>query len=334
LAPKQRSDDHLQEALKSQYVLRSLFLHRKLREKSFQELIAKVEVLDASALQWDLAQLHISKTAFDYISKTRIKPTKVFCHPNVLIQDQRLATYYRGLSGISQKGISKLSVNTAPLEEGRVKVLMFERALKISQGLNRIISTIIDGDINYSLEDARRLLLAAIGITFDGSWRNEVGETATRQVQEMLLKFIAAKKLFKGKKSLEADIVNSRITPAPVLLKNDWQLIFSTDPDVGIYDKKSQLKVAIEVKGGIDDAGALERYGAARKSFDKARRENVRCTTIYLASCVTQAVQERIEQDGLVSQIWNLTNILLDEQERQKFLKELFKYQVRLDYKE
>jgi len=327
--PKKHPIDHLQEALKSQYVLRSLFLHKKLQEKSFQDLIQNVEALNDPALQWDLQELHISKSAFAYINKALIKPTKVFCHPYVLIKNPPLATYYRGLSGISQKGISKLAANTASLEENRVKKLEFDRALKISQGFNRIISTIIDGDINYSLEDARRLLLATIGITLDGSWRNQVGETATRQVQEMLLKFISERNLSKKEPSKKGD---SGITQKPIVLKNDWQIVFSSDPDVGIYDKTDQLRVAIEVKGGIDDAGALERYGAARKSFDKARHENVRCTTIYLASCVTKAVEQRIKQDGLVSQTWNLTNILLDEQEREEFLKELFKYQVRLDY--
>ena len=38
----------------------------------------------------------------------------------------------------------------------------------------------------------------------------------------------------------------------------------------------------IEVKGGTDSAGALERYGAAKKSFEHAIEVSPRCKNFYI----------------------------------------------------
>ncbi|MBE9216583.1 hypothetical protein IQ247_28660 [Plectonema cf. radiosum LEGE 06105] len=68
----------------------------------------------------------------------------------------------------------------------------------------------------------------------------------------------------------------------------------------------------IEIKGGTDPAGALERYGAAKKSFEEAFRINPEVNT-------------RIENDSTISTYFNLTEILTEQKLQYKnFIQEVF----------
>ena len=50
--------------------------------------------------------------------------------------------------------------------------------------------------------------------------------------------------------------------------------IFASDPDVGFYKNDAVIAV-VEVKGGIDDAGVLERLGAAIKSLSRVKERRM-----------------------------------------------------------
>jgi len=80
----------------------------------------------------------------------------------------------------------------------------------------------------------------------------------------------------------------------------------------------------IEVKGGADPAGALERYGAAKKSFEESRRDNNQVKTILVASCITSEVQTRILQDPTISIYFNLTEMLRDAAVANQFMQQIF----------
>jgi len=177
---------------------------------------------------------------------------------------------------------------------------------------------IILSDQNFEEADAQRNMIASLGITFDGSWRNRVGGKAAKEASSLFVAYL------KGKRIVQ------RITKNQIILKSGIVVRFGSDPDLAILSVDGRLLVAVEIKGGIDAAGALERYGAARKSFDKARKTNVRCHTVYLASCITPAVRERIEQDGLVSEIQDLLEILSNPKKAKSFLDDLFMHIVRI----
>jgi len=81
--------------------------------------------------------------------------------------------------------------------------------------------------------------------------------------------------------------------------------------------------VAIEVKAGLDPAGAQERYGAAKKSFEKAFDENKSVQTIYLANAMTEAVRRSIARDRIVREHYDLDDILRSDRGRAKFLARL-----------
>jgi hypothetical protein len=76
-------------------------------------------------------------------------------------------------------------------------------------------------------------------------------------------------------------------------------------------------------KGGTDPAGALERLGAIKKSFEQARRENPEVLTILSVSCITEEMGSRLTADQIIDSIFNLTSIINDMDERQKFLERI-----------
>ena len=306
--------DLLREAQRTNYGLRSLFFHRRLRESKLQELMELVSKLNATAYDWsDLEGLGIF--------------CQIFCHPDVIRANPKLITYYRGVAGLPLKGIAKLAFGTAGLETGKGK-LSPERAKQLAVSLNEIISAIVDSDPTYSLADATVLLHATTGATIDGSWRNRIGEEATRQVKEMIAQYFLAEGLMVQAIGLQGE----EIKPTPQLLvgeitgfitTNDYRVLFGSEPDVEIQGPDRELIGAIEVKGGIDPAGALERYGAAKKTFDKALNRNPRAFTMYLSSCITPTVRERIDTNRTIRRVFNLTEVLFDEDERLRFLQEI-----------
>ena len=114
-------------------------------------------------------------------------------------------------------------------------------------------------------------------------------------------------------------------------MKNRWRIIFSNEPDIAILNSKGKLKVAIEIKGSMDKAGAQTRLGEAKKSFAKAKTEDAHCLTIYLASCFTEAVLNQLKKDREIDMYFNLIDILADEEKKQEFLKELFHHRIRIE---
>jgi len=105
-----------------------------------------------------------------------------------------------------------------------------------------------------------------------------------------------------------------------ITLRNGYRVVFGSDPDASIFDPTGDLQAAIEVKAGTDAAGALERYGAAKKSFDAALKRNKAADTIYLSSCITDGVRAAMAEDRLVKHEFSLTDVLTDEEERNRFL--------------
>ena len=305
-------------AIREQYRDRSLFLHRSLKSARVDELVKDVSQLSDNDFDWAIEGLGISRDALKRIESKGIRKTTVFCHPGVLCERPELISYYRNIVGLTQKGLSKLAVHTSSYERGVHTSLGEHRALTISNAVNNLMCSILLSDDSFADNDVLRNLVASLGITLDGSWRNKVGEKATREVRSLFHSYLKERGFLK------------KSTSASLTLAGGTVVRFSSDPDVAILGDDKKLKVAIEVKGGIDEAGALERYGAAKKSFDKARKQNVRVHTIYLASCITQTVRQNIEVDGLVSEIQDLLEVLSNPKKARQFLDDLFEHIVRV----
>lgn len=108
------------------------------------------------------------------------------------------------------------------------------------------------------------------------------------------------------------------------MLSNQRSVLFSSEPDLSLLGEDGNTMAVIEVKGGSDPAGALERYGAAKKSFEEAFRQNEQVKTILVASCITTEVENRINSDPTIHEYHNLTELMTVDEVKVAFLEHIF----------
>ncbi len=331
---KSSDDALLAEANRVSYRLRSTFFYRKLKEYNTLSLLAQVAALFTveHLYNWDdKADWGIGEDAFTYISNSDIRLLQVFCHPKALREHKALLAYYRNIAALSQKAVNYLvGKNLSKYEADQTDkyALSAETALLFAQLFNQHISLIVDSSAqSFKLAELQVLLLASTGAQIDGSWRNAIGEEAEKVVQRLLIKEAVERNL------LEAFIHTSSVKRSAVkveafdkthaeeqlgsieryrgiMLTNQTSILFSSEPDITVIGKNGATVAVIEIKGGLDPAGALERYGAAKKSFAQALRETSQIQTIFIASCITPEVHSRISEDQTISYYFNLSEIL------------------------
>ena len=68
-------------------------------------------------------------------------------------------------------------------------------------------------------------------------------------------------------------------------LRDGRMAVFADEPDFALY-RNDKIEAAIEIKGGIDNAGVLERFGGAQKP-GPPRRENSEAITILVIQGVS-----------------------------------------------
>jgi hypothetical protein len=279
-------------------------------------------------------KLGISKPAWQRINAEKIDPVMVFCHPEVIKSTPPLIAYYRCLALLPQKGAQRLSCSTKQFEDGSRTNLGDKQAIKLAQVFNGLISLLIESDPKWTLEKNHFAALLNLGTQINGSWRNEIGTEGSRRVKELLVShFVQAGHIASAFRTngsnVEVEILAGGIESPPIetirVLKTTkgYTFTFGSEPDISIRDANGILICTVEVKYGLDPAGALERYGAAKKSFEHATKENRRVHNIYLASCITTEVRNRISEDRLVNEDFNLTEILADADKRAEFLRHI-----------
>jgi hypothetical protein len=207
--------------------------------------------------------------------------------------------------------------------------LAYEKALLLCQLFNAHVSTIIESTLTFSERDLDALLFASAGAQINGSWLNAIGNEAEMVVKRLLSSYLVKRGLVIGllDKKGHSLILDEIEDPIQILadirafrLVNGTSMVFGAEPDIALLAPTGQTMAVIEVKGGKDPAGALERYGAAKKSFEKTLEDNPDAITIYLASCITDEVERRLAEDATVQQVFNLTILLGDEAQRNDFL--------------
>lgn len=104
---------------------------------------------------------------------------------------------------------------------------------------------------------------------------------------------------------------------------------FASEPDVSFL-RNEELIAVVEIKGGIDLAGALERYGAALKSFEDSIKKSPKCKTFYVGGVFTDELRRRMDADRLVEKSFSVIKLLQEPGAREDFLKELFHHTLRV----
>jgi hypothetical protein len=307
-----KRDAHLIEALTKAYTTRALIFHRGVSLAKVDLLIAEIDDIDSASLSWTLADLAISRKAFNRVQKAGGLPHQVFAHPSVISLRPHLIAYYRNIVTISKKGIGQILFPSEAYEAGKKRSISPDQAVQICRTFNRIISGVIEEIPKYKVQLSRQAILAEIGTELQGTWANLIGQGAAKVVEDIFAEYI------------QKNALGEHPRKGFFALRNGWTIVFGSEPDVAFMDAEGLKQIAIEIKGSLDTAGAQTRYGEAKKSFAKQIKENPRCHTIYLASCFTDAVIEQIKSDGEVRDWINLTSVIGDQDERQQFLERLF----------
>lgn len=304
MARRQRANPADQSWLVDQ-LAKSTFFHKKLHEWELLEVAQHIEQVRGEQLDWNLKRLHISKSAWNKVIHSGIKPVLVFAHPEVLQSVVRAVSYYRMLAMVSQKSMSRIGLPVSDLEGGRLPTP--EQAMSIAQHLNTIISRLIESDEMVMLRELDLWRGMAAGAQAQGSWQNAKGEEIETLVKELVKQRI--------RQVLEVDEHAHNTVKLP-----DGRIItFGEDPDIVITVDNRPI-IAIEIKGGIDPAGALERLGAAIKTLQRVKEENRSCFTILLIrqASITEGVKQDIERSRAIVDSWYTVERFIEDEEVQQ----------------
>ena len=158
-------------------------------------------------------------------------------------------------------------------------------------------------------------ILVTLGITLDGMFRNRIGEMAESLIKRRITDWLRDCEL----------IMSESPNGYEFFLPNDIVMRYGSEPDIE-FIKEGVQKATIEIKGGTDPAGALERLGAVIRSFAETPPE---CVNFLVAGVFTEAMQARLDQIGVIK-VFELQTIAEGGEDWNVFVTELFHHALRL----
>ena len=300
--------------------LRSTLMAERISQRTDLEL-RKLLSEFAEALNFlPLDDLMISERAWDHVRDSRLEPKSVFAHPTLLGKHPKLSGYYRGIALLPQKRVAEIAVPVSSWEDGSRKAPVRDAQSKeVVRLYNAVISSIIEGATNWTLENGYRNIIANLGIGLDGTFRNIIGQDAEKLIKTRIANWLRNQGLI-----LE---VNKDETEFK-LPKGHW-MRYGSEPDIHFQKEKDGVRqtiATIEIKGGKDPAGALERLGAVQKSFDATPTGSV---DMLIVGVVTSEMRARLDQMG-IEKVYMLDDLAHDGEEWLALMNETFHYTVRI----
>lgn len=295
------------------YLNRTLFLQTKLFNFPFKQYFDILHSLRNynDAIIKSYTQFNISHEALFIIENQKLNLSMFFAVPDILLKHQYLITYYRSICFIPQKGMQKMGFKNIREHELGLKKINIKDANEYSFLFNDFMNNIIESKPSINETDLFMYLYSSIGTQLDGSWRNQIGDNAEIEVIKNIISNYYLKNKIDSLISIKNQLISFKNLPNPelfqgntkkykgILLTNKYKILFSSEPDISILNHKDDIIATIEVKGGNDQAGSLERYGAAKKSFAKIKEKNSNCTTFLLTNTVSKETLIRLENDDL-----------------------------------
>ncbi len=295
---------------------RSQVLSQRIRQRTDLALRKLIEDFPQNLQFEPLDDLMICLEAWNHVIESGIEPSKVFAHPELLIAHPEASAYYRGIALLSQKRVAALAGSVNSWEEKNPKArVSIDKAKKIARLYNTIISSIIEGATDWTMENGYRNVIATMAIGLDGSMRNIIGQDAEETVKERVRMWLE-----------KQDLILSCNTQKTVFeLAKGCTMHYRSEPDIE-FQENGRTVATVEIKGGRDPAGALERLGAMTKSFENTPPG---CTNILVAGVITPEMRSRLQSIGVVK-VFELDDVITDGPEWIKFLDEVFHYTVRI----
>jgi len=296
-------------------VTKSEFFHQKLHEYGLLDIAYEIEQVRGQDLDWNCLEnreaLEISEAAWTQVIHQGIKPVRVFAHPDILQRISRSVGYYQKLAMVSLKSMTRIGLTINRYEAGDNKNPISEqKALRISRRLNRLISRLIEADEEIDPREFDLWRGMTAGSTAQGSWQNKKGDRAEEVVKGIVTRRVQSQ-------NLAAD----RSDGGRRMQLTDGRIVeYGSEPDMAFYDARGNILAAVEIKGGIDPAGVLERIGAAIKSLSRAKQERSGAKTIlvmYGVSMTEQAQKELISHGEEIDHWFTIEGVLNRDEVRQ-----------------
>lgn len=290
---------------------KSEFFHQKLHEWGILEIATRIELLRGEDFEWTPAALGVSEKAWTRVIHSGIKPVTVFAHPQIITVLPRAVAYYRMLAMVSQKSMNQVDLSVTNYESGS-SFPPSETAERLAKHLNNIISHLVEADAKIEPREFDLWRGMAAGSQAQGSWGNTKGNRIEIVIRGMLLRQLRERKL------IEDEVEDG----TRINLRDGRVVVMADEPDIAIY-RSGQIEAAIEIKGGIDRAGVLERIGAAVKSLGRAKRENPESRTIVITqgvSMTSQAYQDLEGNRDVVNYCFLVEDVLDKAAVREEFL--------------
>lgn len=326
------------EVTKESYLLKSTFFYNKLKANGYFDLfmdVQKMASIEGASLNWSQRdKWKISASAWDTLTKSGIDPMLVFVHPKILQLNPSFLKYYRSVAMISQKGLKALTSvsNIEKIEAGKIEPGKLPQKVvnSIVEIINEILSLVVALATDLDKNEIQGMMYATAGTNIDGSWRNSIGAEGERVIRSIILKEVLAhdevssitdrqNKTTAIKELQPNKIIDDIDTIKTVNLINGYSVLFSSEPDVSMFNDEGAIVGIIEIKAGLDPAGALERLGAMFKSFENTLAEYPDAVTILVASCITDEVDARLGASMSVRQKYITTEITSSEANQRKF---------------
>lgn len=259
-------------------------------------------------------ELLISQPAWEYVAMSSIEPRRVFAHPDLLQEHPEASFYYRGIALLSLKRVrAGAGVDVKGWKtKDRVRPVSQDDAFKVCRVYNSVISSIIEGTTKWSLGNGYRNILNTMGITLDGMFRNVIGQDAERLIKTRIADWLD-----------EQGLILERKSAGRFMLPGGVTMVYGSEPDIR-FSIADAVVATIEIKGGKDPAGALERLGAMQKSFAETPP---RCQNFLIAGIVTTEMESRLAQHNV--KVFILDDLLNDDTWN-AFTTELFHHALRI----
>ena len=301
-------------------LLRSTLMSERIRQRTDVELRALINAFGNDLDFLPLEELMISQDAWNHVRDSGLEPKTVFAHPEILKEYPRLSEYYRGIALLPRKRVADIAVAVVSWEtKGRKARVTEDQSKRVARLYNAVISSIIEGATNWTLENGYRNIIANMGIGLDGTFRNIIGQDAENLIRTRISNWLEKHGLIRKVNDDKTDFK----------LVKGYSMRYGSEPDIlFLYDQNGveQIVATIEIKGGKDPAGALERLGAMRKSFEATPPG---CVNILIAGVVTSEMSTRLDQMG-VNKVYLLDKLAHDGEDWLAFINEIFHYIIRI----
>jgi len=274
--------------------IRNLYLGDALSEAVLSVELSQVDVE---------LQRFVDKAALSKVASSGLRGEVFFPVPTLLSTRPMLLGYYRLLFGVSQKFFYRggaFGSFKAMEDRGVLSNKAAERVPELCESLCLTGQMLVERLDSLSLSMVHELQLLTLGPQFKGGENNVVGEEAVKDFSALLESLVRGYMIQRTSSSLTMKNTSGRT----VFIR------FGSDPDVDISEitQTGPIRlVAIEVKGGRDNANKHNRLGEAEKSHLTAKQTGH--TRFWTVAMVDYEPADVAKKSPTTQELWRLDRI-------------------------